>query len=215
MDKNVIKDMRLTIPDGATAVMGKDRIFFLHPTRRYAPAIPMMLMAAGTAMQVQATRQQGNDAEELANQRAAIDMANADAARKSSVEEAKLRGDQGRRLLATQKSQFAAGNVRINVGDPLVIERETQGLIAQDIGYVLEGGRTQSDAYRSSAALEIATGKKARKQSRSTALAQGLSGLGSMGMAGYKAGWFSKSPGTGLPKVGTVTPQAGATLARY
>jgi len=69
--------------------------------------------------------------------------------------------------------------------------------------------------YRSSAALEIATGKKARKQSRSTALAQGLSGLGSMGMAGYKAGWFSKSPGTGLPKVGTVTPQAGATLARY
>jgi len=172
----------------------------------WMPAM-MGTMAVGTAMQVQATKQQGADTMKLAEQRAAIDMANADAAENSSVEEAKIKADQGRRLIETQKSNFAAANVRINVGDPLVIEKETQENIASDVGYILEGGRTQADAYRSSAALEIATGKAAKKNSKSTALIQGLSGFGTIGMMGYKSGWGSKTQGSTVPMDNQGLPQ--------
>lgn len=198
MDKNVeyiLKDMGRTVPDGATAVMGKDHIFFLHPTRRFDPVTigAMALMAGGTVMQMQATRQEGKDAQKIAEQRAAIDMANAEQTRKSSVVEAQIRGEKGRRFLAAQKSQIAAGNIRLNVGSPLVIEAETRQLIAQDIGYVLETGRTESDMLRSSAALEIAQGKAIKRQKKASALAQGLQGFGSMATMGKEAGLFGKT----------------------
>ena len=168
-------------------------------------------MAGGTVMGMQATRQEGKDAMNIAEQRAAIDMANAEATRKASVTEAQIRGEKGRRLLATQKSQAGAGNIRINVGAPLVIEEETRQLIAQDIGYVLERGRTESAAFRSSAALEIATGKAARKQAKQSALAQGLMGFGSMAFMGSQAGMFGET-GT-LTKSGTAIK--GLPAGRY
>jgi hypothetical protein len=51
----------------------------------------------------------------------------------------------------------------------------------------------QSDAYRSSAAIEIATGKAAKKKSKWSALSQGLMGFGSIAMMGADAGLFSGS----------------------
>ena len=80
------------------------------------------LMIVGTVQGIQATRQEGKDAESLAEQRAAIDIANAEQTRVSAVEEAKLRGERGRRCLETQKSQSAAGNVTINVGQLEALE---------------------------------------------------------------------------------------------
>ena len=163
-------------------------------------------MAAGTGMQVMGTLQQGKDAEKIAKQRAAIEIANAEATRKASVTEAQIRAEQGRRLLATQKSQAAAGNVRINAGSPLVIAAETRELIARDIGYVLETGRVESDTLRANAALERAQGKAIRKQSKYSALSQGLMGFGSMFSLGKDAGWFTKTK---------TTPTTEATFLRY
>ena len=166
-------------------------------------AIGIGLMAVGTVQGMQATRQEGKDAENIAQQRAAIDIANAEATREAAVEEAKIRGERGRRFLATQKSQAAAGGIRINVGSPLVIEAETRDIITRDIGFVLETGRTESDFFRSSAALEIATGKTIKRQKKASAIAQGLRGFGSIALMAKDAGLFNKTPtGKVLPNQG-------------
>ncbi len=157
------------------------------------------LMVVGTVQGIQNTRQEGKDAERIAEQRASIDIANAEAVREATVEEAKIRGERGRRLLATQKSQAAAGNVRINVGAPLVIEAETKDLITRDIGFVLETGRVESSFLRSSAALEIATGKSINRQKKASAIAQGLRGFGSIALMAKDAGVFNKTETTKTP----------------
>jgi len=149
----------------------------------------------GTIIQTQATLQEGKTAQNIAEQRAAIDIANAEQTRKATVANAQIRAERGRRFLATQTSQAAAGNVRINVGSPLVIEEETQKKIAQDIGYVLETGRTESNALRSNAALETAQGRAIKRQKKQSALAQGLAGFGSIATLGKRAGLFGKKPG--------------------
>jgi hypothetical protein len=198
LDSNIkyfLEDIGRTVPDGATAVMGKNRIFFLHPTRRFDPAtLAIAALAAGTVTQMQATRQEGRDAERIAERRAAVDIASAEATRRSSVEEAKLRGERGRKLIEKQKSQAAAGNIRINVGAPLVIEEETQEDIATDIGFALERGRTESALFRSSAGLEIETGKSIKRQKKSSALAQGLAGAANIGFSAHQAGFFAPRP---------------------
>ena len=162
----------------------------------FIPIIMAAVSAAGVAMQMQATQQAGRDAKKIARQRAAIDMANAEQTRVSTVAEAKSRGEQGRRLLAMQKSQAAAGNIRINTGSPLVIETETQELIARDIGYVLETGRFESAMFESGAGLEMAQGRAIKKQSDASALAQGLQGYGSVAMTGRESGMFGRTSRT-------------------
>jgi len=194
--KEMCKDIGRSIPDGATPVLRGNRIFFLHPFWRFDPITLtiMAVSAVGTAMKVKSTLQQGKDAEKIANARAAIDIKNAEATRKASVEKARIQKERGRRLIEEQKSAAAAGGIRINVGAPLVIEKETQEDITKDIGFGLETGRAESDAFRSSAALEIAQGKAARKQSKYNALSQGLIGFGSLAFGASKAGLFAKKP---------------------
>lgn len=160
-----------------------------------AETLALAAIAAGTTAQIGSTLQQGREAEQIGKERAAIDIANAEATERATVEQAKMQGKRGRRLLATQKSQAAAGNVRINVGSPLVIEAETRDQIAENIGFTLEGGQVESDFLRSSAALEIRTGKSLKRQSRFSALSQGLVGFSSIALA------------TRTPKTGKLLPR--------
>jgi len=154
--------------------------------------LALAAIGGGTGMQVAGTLKEGKQAEKIAEARAAIDLKNAEATRKTSVEEAKIRGERGRRLLAEQQGAAAAGNIRINVGSPLVIAAQTRADIAKDIGFGLERGRAQSDFYRSQAALEIATGKAARKKSKWDAISQGIGGFGSMAFMGTQGGMWGK-----------------------
>ena len=193
--KEILKDIcpNRTIPDGAIAVMGKNHIFFLHPTKRFDPIVTPLLvgtMVAGTVMGMAGTREEGRQAEKISQQRAAIDIKSAEAARRASVEEARIKKERGRRFLAQQKGVAAAGGVKINVGAPLVIEAQTRADIAKDIGFVLERGREESAFYRSRAGMEIATGKAKRRKSKWDALSQGLTGFGSLAMMGTDAGWW-------------------------
>lgn len=154
--------------------------------------VPLLLAAttAGTVAGISGTLQEGKEAEELAKARAKIDLDNAEATRRASVEEARIEKEKGRRTLATQKSQAAASGIRINVGSPLVIAAETRSIIAKDVGFILERGRVRSDAFRSSAAIEIATGKAIRRKSKFDAISQGLLGFGTIANIGLDAGLF-------------------------
>lgn len=172
------------IPDGVRLVEKGNHIFLIdekHPFVRYDPiTLAIVAVGVGTVAQIGGTLQAGKDANEIAKARAQVDIENAEAVDEAADEQAKIKRERGQRLIAEQKSQAAAGGVRINVGAPLVIEAETNAAITRDIGFALKRGRAESAAFRSSAALEIASGKAALKQSRQRAFAQGIQGFGSI-----------------------------------
>ncbi len=146
--------------------------------------LALAALVVGTIVKVKGTLEQGERAEQIAKQRAAVDIANAEQARKKSVEEAKIKREKGRRLTATQKSLAAAAGIRINIGSSLVIEAETKRIISKDIGFILESGRAESEFFRSRADLELAIGKQAKRKSKFDALSAGL-----LGFAGIASGF--------------------------
>lgn len=154
-----------------------------------APVAPIV-MAIGTGISMLGSLRQGREAEEIARERAAIDIANADAARRRSVEEARIKKERGRRLIEEQKGAAAAGGIRLNVGAPLVIETQTRADIAKDMGYILERGREEEGYYRSRARWELARGKAARKRSKWEAITRGLTGFGNIAYMGTEAGMW-------------------------
>ena len=161
--------------------------------------------AYGTIMQADAMREQaesqrgyGQDIEELSRERAAIDLADAEAVERQTRDAVLLEQDRGRKLLKTQKSQFAAANVRVDVGSPLVVAAATRATLLRDIGFIYEHGATQAGRFRSQAAIEIRAGKAAMKQAEDAAkqtefasIATLGQGLGSLGLDLYGAGAFS------------------------
>ena len=123
------------IPDDVLVIERNGRIFLAHPFRRYDVAaifggkktaqtetgkkanqggffegLAQGGEIFGTVMQIQGTLAEGEEAERLAQERAAIDIRNAEAVREAAEEEAVIRGERGRRLLATITSQTAASN---------------------------------------------------------------------------------------------------------
>ena len=181
------------IPPDVKIIERNGYIFFVGQGRCFDPIITPMLIATtifGTVMSMKGTREEGRQAEQISKQRAAVDIKSAEAVRRTSVEEARIKKERGRRLLAQQQATAAAGGIKINVGAPLVIEAQTRADIAKDIGFVLERGREESAFYRSRAGIEIATGKAKRKKSKWDALSQGLTGFGSLAKMGTDAGWW-------------------------
>lgn len=106
--------------------------------------------------------QAGRDAQDIAEERAAIaeesaaiKRLNAEQVRKSTVERARIVRERGERFQARNLSSFITGNVRTNVGVPLLLEAQTRADIAKDIGFDLETGRAESGRLVSSAADDI------------------------------------------------------------
>ena len=152
---------------------------------RFDPmAMAMTAMVAGTTMGMTGTLKAGKQAEQIAGQRAAIDIKNAEAARRASVEKVRIRKEQGRKLIERQKSLTAAAGIRLDIGSPLLIETQTEADVAKDIGFILERGREEAGFYRSRAGLEIATGKMKRRRSKWEAMSTGLKGFGSIAFLG-------------------------------
>jgi len=190
------------IPPDVKVIERNGYIFFAHPRYRFDPVtLAMVGVGAGTTMGIMSTLEQGKQAEKISKARAAIDIQNAEAVRRASVEKARIKGEKGRRLIETQKSAAATGNIRINVGSPLVIAAQTRRDITKDIGFTLETGRTEEGFFRSSAAIEIATGKAARKKSKMSAWKQGIMGFGSIAMMGVGSGGGTGGTG-GTPWAG-------------
>jgi len=188
----------MNIFDEIIEIESNGKLFKLSAFRRYDPiTIALIATGVGTGISVLGTLKEGKQAEEIGKARAAIDVQNAEAVREASVEKARIEGERGRRLRATQKGAAAASGIKINVGSPLVIESETRANIAKDIGFGLEAGRVESAALLSSAAIERATGKAKRKKSKFGALAQGLLGVGTI--AGFGARLPGSPPGAGSP----------------
>ncbi|KKL61895.1 hypothetical protein LCGC14_2190670 [marine sediment metagenome] len=201
------------VPDDVRLVERNGYIFFVHPRMRYDPITLLVIGAIGTAVGVSQTLQQGKQAEKIAKARAQIDLKNAEAVRRASVEEATIEKERSVRARATAKATAAAGGIRINEGLPLVIDTQIAAATAKDIGFILERGRVTEGAFRSSAALEIARGKALRRKSKFDALSQGLLGFGQLGLSASQAGLFSKS--TNIAPAGTFKATTGISQKKF
>ena len=187
------------------------RIWRLHWKNRHDPITLLVIGAVGTTVGIGQTLQQGKQAEKIAKARAQIDLKDAEAVRRASVEEATIEKERSVRARAAAKAAAAAGGIRINEGLPLVIDTQIAAATAKDIGFILERGRVKAGAFRSSAAIELARGKAIRRKSKFDALTQGLLGFGTLGLAASGAGLFSTSAGTA-----TVTgPSAGFSVPTH
>jgi hypothetical protein len=193
------------------------RVFLLHWKNRYDPmTLAMGGVAAGTGLQIGGSLQQGRDANAIAKQRAAVDIAQAEAVERAAGQEARVRAEGTRRLLASQRSAAAAGGIRINAGAPLVIAADTRRLAARETGFMLDRSRAEAEAYRQSAAIERATGKLAKKRAKRSALMQALTGATNIAMMGYQGGMFSGKSGAGIPLRGAASPLSPANhLGNY
>ena len=178
------------VPDDVQLVERNGYIFFGHPRIRYDPITLLVTGIVGTAVGVSQTLQQGKRAEKIAKARAQIDLNDAEAVRRASVEEATIEKERSVRSRAAAVASAAAGGIRVNVGLPLVIDTQIAAATAKDIGFILERGRVEEGAFRSSAAIEIARGKSLRRKSKFDALSQGLLGFGQLGLAASGAGLF-------------------------
>ncbi len=195
------------VPDDVRLVERNGYIFFAHPRIRHDPITLLVMGVIGTAVGVGQTLQQGKQQEKIAKARAQIDLKNAEAVRRASVEEATIEKERSVRARATAKAAAAAGGIRVNEGLPLVIDTQIAAATTKDIGFILERGRVEEGAFRSSAAIEIARGKALRRKSKFDALSQGLLGFGSLGVAASGSGMFSTGASAGTT---TVTgPSAG------
>ncbi len=152
--------------------------------------IAAVASAAGTVAGARSQLQEGKDIEELSKDRAAIDIANAEAVERQTREAILLEQERGRKLLKTQKSQFATANVRVDVGSPLVVAAQTRANLLKDVGFIFERGATEASRFRSQADIEIKTGKAARRQSKWRAFATLGQGLGSLGFQLHESGEF-------------------------
>jgi hypothetical protein len=155
----------------------------------------MVAMTAGTGMNVMGQMSYGSQMEDISNARAAVDIANSKAAKKTAIEEAKITAERGREFLASQKANFAASNVKINIGSPMVLEAENEMNIRKDVGYIIERGWNQASQYRQSAVMEKAYGAAEKRKSRWSALGSGLQGFGSLAYMGVQGGMFGTNSG--------------------
>jgi len=172
------------------------------------------MMGAGTGMQIGSSLAEGRNAERIGEARANVDRANAAAAMRFAEEEAKIKLEEGRRLLATQKARFAAGNIRVDVGSPLVVAAQSRADVLKDVGFILERGEVRRQAYLNAANLERYQGKLIKRRSMWDAISAGLSGTANIAILGEAAGWFtsaspSLSSGYASGYSATTTPGAG------
>lgn len=179
------------VPDDVQLVERNGYIFFVHPRRHYDPITLLVMGGVGTAVGVGQTLEQGKRAEKIAKARAQIDLKNAEAVRRASVEEATIEKERSVRSRAAAKAAAAAGGIRVTEGVPLVIDTQIAAATAKDIGFILERGRVEEGGFRSSAALEIARGKALRRKSKFDALSQGLLGVGALGLSASGSGLFA------------------------
>jgi len=223
------------IPDNTIAVKGKNHVFFLDKTERRAfgplgvlaggagglisgaggllagagKLLPIASQVAGPLMQMMTGRAEGEETQDLSKYRQALLQRDREMVRARSEEQVALLSEKRTRFIETQKSQAATGNVKINVGSPLVIESQTNALIAKDMSFILGEARYQDKLLGEEIALEKYYAKKAKKSSRFSTLSQGLSLGSSVFSMGKDAGGFGNLFGN------KTTPTAAATFLRY
>ena len=152
-----------------------------------------LLLASGasTAAQIQAQQQQGKAAKGIGEARAAIDDRNAEVALKRGIAAGKLKIEEGRRALASNRARTAASGINVNVGSPVVIATQSRANVLRDANFLFEGGSVRGQQFTSSAGLERATGRHLRDQARTRSLQTGIEGTSDIVNLGIDDfGWF-------------------------
>ncbi len=162
-------------------------------------------LSAGTGLEVSETLRQGEQAQELAQARADIDLRNAQAVDEATDEKARILEKRRIRTVATTKSDIAASGIKLGRGIDLVLEAEINATFLREKKFATKSGRTEAQFLKSRAGLELGAGRAAVKSAKSKALVSGLIGFGSIAFLGLESG-ILKNPLPGAKRIigGTV-----------
>jgi hypothetical protein len=127
-----------------------------------APAIMMILAAASTAVSVYGAVASGEAAKDAADYNAAVERNNALAATQQAEFDAQQIRDKNRRLVAAQRSAFAASGIDPNSGSPLSVYQDTAVSGELEALVAIYTGKTSANAATARATLSKMRGESAQ-----------------------------------------------------
>ena len=178
-------------------------------------ALGLIAMAGGSALSAYSTIQGGKDAAEAGKIQQQQLNAEAKAEEMAGLEAGGLKRKEGREIQAQQIAQASVSGGL--VGSNLVIMTETARNVEMDALTIGRNAGTKANALRMQGEWARYEGRMARWQSRIRATSDvlGTAGQSYLMYKSKKPGGGSTTTSGGLPKVGTVKPSTGATLAKY
>lgn len=170
------------------------------------------LAIGGMALSYKQTLDEGKQAAKMAKIQQQQLNAQAKSVQEAGSHESREKRKQAKRAQASQIAQMAANGGAIT-GSNLSILANTSREFEADALVISRNYGIKAMELRNKGALVRYQGRLARRSSRIRGAANLATGIGTM----FLMGQMGKAPNTGnkLPGVGTVTPEAGATLARY
>lgn len=157
--------------------------------------IPLVIAAAGAAVQARAANQQANVATSVANYNAKVDVANAQQLQMDAAANVERQRVQDKAYLSKMRTAYAASGIRSGSGTPMEVLATTAGRQESDIQNYWTSVNQKSDRYYGAAAEGIAEGKSNAELYHLKAASAVISGLGKV--AGVFAGGGSMSSGLG------------------
>ena len=208
LNQETFRDICLnrTIPTSAKAVVGKNHIFFLHPTKRYDPITIALVVgggikAVGAIQQGRAARQAGEAQEAIAERNALLAERQAEAEQQAAVEAAKQQEREGEALKGRQRAAIAKSGVLAR-GTPLSVLVETAVDLEADRLNILREGRISASQRRQQAGIFRAQGQAAKQRGRAIGRASTLASagtilttVGAVGTSRFDRGLKPFSPG--------------------
>ena len=179
------------IPDGATAVVRGNHIFFVHPFKRFDPVTMTVVGGAGLAMSYSQTLSEGKQAASLAKKEQQQINAQAKSVQEAGSYEAREKRKEAKRAQASQIAQMAANGGAIT-GSNLSILANTSREFEADALVISRNYGIKAMELRNKGKLVRWHGQLARRNSRIKGAANLATGIGTMYLMSNMGG---KTPG--------------------
>jgi hypothetical protein len=171
------------------------------------------LLVAGQLQEGRAAAAEGESAQNIQNYNAAVAESEAKAIEEKGKFEGIRQVREAARIQSALRARLGVSGVRTDIGAPVLLAEE-QAAESELAGFLIGAeARAKAGRARSEATLAKLQGKLFRERGRQARTAAFMKAGGTLltgfGLAGGAA------PAGGLPKVGTVTPEAGASFARF
>ncbi len=138
------------------------------------------LQAVSAIQQGRAARTQAGFQEAIAERNARLAERQAEAEQQAAVEAAKIKSEEGKRLIARQRAGFAVSGVQIGIGSPLDLAVETATDVKAEELLILREGLISAAQRKGQADIFRLTGKAAKRKGKAASRAATLAAAGSI-----------------------------------
>lgn len=176
--------------------------------------IPIVIAAAGAAVQATAASRAATTAARVADYNAKIDISNAQQLQLDAAANVRRQRDEDSAYRSRIRVAYAAAGILSGEGTPMQVEATTAGRQEQDVQNYWRSVNQKTDKYYGAAAEGVIEGKETASLYHLQGAASILKGIGSMASAYGSGGSTSLSTTTKLSG-GWTGQDSGAAMAGY